>query len=620
MKDYTTKGSRAGKLICLFFVFSCVFAHAQDAPKPNDETVKQLQAIQAEKANRSAVQNKISSGLLGAIKSKTGQPIVEGAPNLKAMTHALQNGQVSVDIKGDVTPALQSFIESQGGQVIVNLPDLHAMTAKVPLEKVEALAGRPEVKSIEATPPAMHNQSTPKLQNLEGDTAHAAAKARAQFNTNGAGVKVCVISDSVDFLADAIAKGSLGNVDVLPGAKGSGAGEGTAMLEIIHRIAPGATLGFATGDGGPNVMALNIVKLADAGCKIIVDDLSYANESPFQDGVIAQAVNTVSGRGVLYFSSAANSGNQINNQSGTWEGDFVADPVPIPIGDKIGHLHLFAPGINANVVTSPSEWGQADLFWNDPLGDSTGADPNRKRNEYDLYVVDAQGNIVSSGNTSMQGTQDPHQTVTIEVGQKLWIFQAPGAEPRFLHLDTNRGRLQVGTTGSTHGHNASGAANAFTVASISAQSVTQPFGGGASIHVDDWSSDGPRRIFYTPAGTPITTGNLTHAGGLLLQKPDIAAADCVTTDVPNFAPFCGTSAAAPHAAAIAALLMSHRPDLTPAQIREALTTTSLDIETPGWDSASGHGIVMPAPALAKISAGAGQTSSQPATSAVPAQK
>ena len=100
------------------------------------------------------------------------------------------------------------------------------------------------------------------------------------------------------------------------------------------------------------------------------------------------------------------------------------------------------------------------------LSDSTAADPNRKRNEYDLFVVDLQGNVVSSGNTRMTGAQDPHQTVTVERGQHLLIFQPPGVDGRYLHLDTNRGRLQFGTDGSTHGHNALGATNAFTIAQL----------------------------------------------------------------------------------------------------------------------------------------------------------
>src|SRR3954465_9268126 len=56
--------------------------------------------------------------------------------------------------------------------------------------------------------------------------------------------------------------------------------------------------------------------------------------------------------------------------------------------------------------------------------------------------------------------------------------------------------------------------------------------------------------------------------------------------------FFGTSAAAPHAAAIAALLKSANPALTPAQIRTLLTATAIDIGVPGADRDSGAGIVM----------------------------
>ena len=62
-------------------------------------------------------------------------------------------------------------------------------------------------------------------------------------------------------------------------------------------------------------------------------------------------------------------------------------------------------------------------------------------------------------------------------------------------------------------------------------------------------------------------------------------------------PFYGTSAAAPHAAAIAALLKQARPAATPAQIRTWLTSSALDIEAAGVDRDSGAGIVMPVAAL-----------------------
>ena len=62
-------------------------------------------------------------------------------------------------------------------------------------------------------------------------------------------------------------------------------------------------------------------------------------------------------------------------------------------------------------------------------------------------------------------------------------------------------------------------------------------------------------------------------------------------DTRGFNPFFGTSAAAPHAAAIGGLVLSAHPTFTPAQVRQALTGSALNIEGPGWDRDSGFGII-----------------------------
>ncbi len=119
---------------------------------------------------------------------------------------------------------------------------------------------------------------------------------------------------------------------------------------------------------------------------------------------------------------------------------------------------------------------------------------------------------------------------------------------------------------------------------------------------ETFTSDGPRRIFFLEDGTAITPGNFSSTGGLLRQKPDITAADRVSvTGVGGFpTTFSGTSAAAPHAGAIAALLKSGLPSPTNAQIRTALTSTAIDIETAGVDRNTGAGIVMPQLAAAAL--------------------
>src|SRR5262249_21675019 len=133
---------------------------------------------------------------------------------------------------------------------------------------------------------------------------------------------------------------------------------------------------------------------------------------------------------------------------------------------------------------------------------------------------------------------------------------------------------------------------------VTGLSAGAPFTAGNT--VETFSSDGPRRVFFQNQGTAFTPGNFTSTGGLVLQKPDFTAADGVAvTGAGGFGtPFVGRSAAAPHAAAIGALIKSANPALTAAQIRSSMTSTAIDIEAAGVDRDSGAGIVMAYEALA----------------------
>ena len=74
---------------------------------------------------------------------------------------------------------------------------------------------------------------------------------------------------------------------MLPGQEGSG-DEGTALLEIVHDIAPEAELYFATGFTGQAQFATNIKALCEAGADVIVDDVGYHLEANLQDDLVAQ--------------------------------------------------------------------------------------------------------------------------------------------------------------------------------------------------------------------------------------------------------------------------------------------------------------------------------------------
>ncbi len=610
-----------------FLSMSFGSAIAQNTERFSEKTIQQLQAIQELRQHQSPIENKLSSQLLGAVKAIEGTPRVEQAPHLGSHAEISNEGLVRITINGQITQELESLVAKQGGRDIVTPPERSMMSTLFPLAKVRELAARPEVHAIELSAKPQRNTMPPSTEDDEGEIAHDAAAAREKYKATGSGVRVCVLSDSttsvdpssgqrIDNLANAKQNGSLPDVKIIRDYMGTdGNGEGVAMLEIVHRIAPDAELVFTTAEQSSLEMARNLGELTDPAngvkCDIIVDDYSYPDESPFGNGNISSEVAKASKAGILYFSSAANNNNFLKDKknSGTWEGDFKASAThkPIQIHGKQYSVHEFSPGKTSAMISSSNTNGglqhcsciSINLWWTDP--------PNNTSSDYIIAVLDQGGNVTDYSSGSHRR---PRASVRANTNSRLVILKEASAPIRFLHLGAYRAYLDVGTPGAVSGHNAAGAANAFSVAEIDASGSKAPYLGGQQVHVIPESSDGPRRIFFDEQGNdtngnPITsTTNLTSKGGKALKKPDITAASCVTTDVPmspqskNPYIFCGTSAAAPHAAAIAALIKSAHSDWTPDQIRKALTTTALDIETPGWDALSGYGVVMPGPALA----------------------
>jgi hypothetical protein len=322
---------------------------------------------------------------------------------------------------------------------------------------------------------------------------------------------------------------------------------------------------------------------------VIIDDVTYFAEGAFQDGPPAQAVNAVTTAGALFFSSAANSGSKDKGTSGTWEGDWLDSGTTIPAVGAFP-IHSFngmtgGSAANSNALTANAN-SALSLKWSDPLAGSG--------NDYDLLILNsALTTIVDFSADIQDGTQDPVEIVgPTATGERVVIVKFSG-QTRALRVDAHRGRLTFNTAGSTFGHNAG--SNTITVAATDVTTVApagSPF--TAPRPVETYSSDGPRRIFYNPNGTAITAGNVLFGtnGGQSLAKPDITAADCGVTTTPGFSPFCGTSAAAPHAGAIAALLKSLPTHPSGGQVQTAMYTSAIDIEAAGADRDAGVGIVM----------------------------
>ena len=474
----------------------------------------------------------------------------------------------------------------------------------------------------------------------EGDFRHRARAARLAFGISGAGLKVGVLSDSFDAFGGGYRHDI--NTGDLPGPgnpngltkrvelAGSGdyfgsdaTDEGRAMCQIIHAVLPGAKIYFATAynsfsDFGNNIRALRGIAKnpgehgnVPGGCDIIVDDVSYSQEAALRDGATAgvdspadiaglkQAVNDVVADGCLYFSSAANSGNKDDHTSGTWEGDFVdgGDSATAGLPPNAGRVHSWKSSGDtahpANRVTAGANY--ISLEWSDPLGQSS--------NDYDIVVLNNKGDTVIGLATDTQdGDDDPTEAVygppeALAPGAKIVILKAKNAAPRFLSLETGRGQLQYNTAGQTRGH--ATAPGAFSVAATPTTtsvgpSFPAPF--APQNQVETFSSDGPRRVFFDENNIAYNGLTVATGGGIVRQKPDVTGADGAPNSVPGFERFYGTSAAAPHAAAISGLVklgLKKGGDSNPqaSEVRALLQNTATDIEARGVDRDSGYGVL-----------------------------
>jgi hypothetical protein len=617
--------ARLGSLVALM----CgAFAGAVQAQDISGAAQGQIAAILAAKGGFSGAQKKVDSNLVFAAMASRNDAAVSSFIGIIPTAARDRAGNVVVDIRAIVTPNLLAAVTAAGGTVLNQSARWGMIHASLPLGAIETVAAHVAVRSIRTAPKAQLNgvpvfRKTPRVRvtpasigarsgldfvgalTSQGYITESANLVVVNQGINGAGVKVGVLSDSASAsrIAALIATGDLppGTVS-LPGQDGptiaqGGTDEGAAMMEIVHDMAPGASLIFATAFTDEISFADNIVALQAAGCKVIVDDVSYFDEGAFQDGPVAQAVNQVTAAGAIYFSSSANSGNLTFGTSGTWEGDFLSGgPVAgvIAAGGETGNVHNFGTAAspqNYDVLTAATPFVQ--LKWSDRLGGST--------NDYDLFVLNSTGTAVLAFSTSAQdGSQDPYELVFLNNGNtnfpvnaRVVVVQFSGVA-RALRVDTMGGTLSIKTSGATYGHNA-GLNTVSTAATYwnSAKTGTRAFTGPPN-PTEVFSSDGPRKIFYNPDGTAITPGNFLFAtnGGTTLQKPDLSATDGVSAKTPGFNPFFGTSAASPHAAGVAALILQAKPGYTPAQVRTSMVNGTVDNMAAGVDRDSGYGIVM----------------------------
>jgi hypothetical protein len=653
----TSSGSAAGRLALVFAVASAALPAAPaaaDAPSPLSPSLEEL----AEPA--------VAAKPLTAQANQLGLPLAGPGSLVRDGGRVL----VTARVPSGVAPALTGLREA-GARIVSAGAETETATLAVAPSRLPEVAAVPGVSAVwQVRAPVTF---TPEGQ-CEGGAAISEGlaqlqvdQARSAFELRGMGQTIGVLSDSYDSAEadpteapDDVLSGDLPGpagtcsgqqlpVDVLAEGPADGGDEGRAMLQIVHDLAPHSHLAFATAFESEESFAENIEALArpasegGAGAGVIVDDVAWFEEPFFQDGPIAVAVDNVVDAGVTYLSAAGNDNlfDSGGNRIASWEAPAFRNSGGCPAAVAGGSQCMdFDPGSGSDdtfgITVEAHETLILDLQWAEPW--------NGVGTNLDAYLLSSGGGkiLAKSTEANISGTQRPVEIVAWEnsgAGSQtvqLAINRRLGASPRlkFILLQNGGGVSATEYPKSSGGDvvgpaifGHTGAASAIAVAAL-------PY--GDSTRIERYSSRGPVTHLFGPVEGPAPAPPL--GAPEVIPKPDLAATDCGATTFFAFLSggkwrFCGTSAAAPHAAAVAALMRQAKPTLPHQQLRDTLEETAAPVGGFPADAAGagrvdafaaiaglpgpiegGDGPSEPAPALETLS-GAATTQAPPAQAA-----
>jgi len=462
---------------------------------------------------------------------------------------------VVIELKASASPdAIRSIVQAAGGRVDGVASNLVKATVAPAL--LRDIAAQPDVLFVRSPyRPTVHKAGrvgaaragAAKRDGLVSQGVNViGADVYQGRGATGAGVTVGILDGAyegvLNLLGNEIPEDASGTDYVLGHLETAGV-HGTACAEIVHDVAPGAHI-FLGAFEDEVTWSNEVDALVGGGARIISHSIGFDNLVPADgNNFWSQKVDSAVARGVLFVTAAGNEGQ--NYYQGRWSDS-----------NHDGFLEFIGPGgVTEMLQVQVGPGSSLRLRWDDPYG--------RANHDYDIALVtgafadnpdwsESNPEVLAFSADLQNGGQNPIEIINFDnpepalayivvrhdpaspesTTQRLYFWSMQGVDPAFAN-----GSGTLSMPGDARG--------AVTVGAVAWDSRG----------LEGYSSRGP------------TADNRV--------KPDVVGPDRVTT-VSFGDEFPGTSAATPHVAGAAALILSKNPSLSASALRQALerATTS----------------------------------------------
>lgn len=493
-----------------------------------------------------------------------------------AGANAADASRVYLEFKPGQKNAARGLVQQAGGQIHHEFDSLNAIATTLPAAALAAIRSNPNVVLVEDDPPryllgcGMPTEQFPYGIDAVQATTIWDADDNGVLDTGaptGSGIKVGIIDSGVFAGHSDFASVSMTGYPV--GWNTDGLGHGTHVTGSIAAqlnglgvvgVSPGVSIHMVkVFDGSGNwIYSSTLLDAAQrcqaAGCRIISMSLGGGAPSVTEDNGFSQLYDV----GILVVAAAGNAGNtSISYPAGYASVLSVAavdqNNAVASFSQKNSDVELAAPGVGVLSTVSSCEeksvTGSGFSYLGNPI-------ENAARSVATSTLVS--GGLGDAVNTAWAGKVVLVQRGSISFYQKVMNVQNSGGVACIIYNNVSGDFL--GTLGD---------------------------GNSSAI----------------PAlGVSLETGQalLGHLG----QTTTVDTRVLSGTSAWDY--YSGTSMATPHVSAVAALIWSAAPTKSNANIRQALTSTALDLGVGGRDTASGYGLVRAKAALDSLTSG-GQT-------------